>query len=401
MKKTTFDLRTIRMSLEGWYYSFVLMFIGGAAILRRANLLLILAAMLTAPLLFNWRFVMSSMRNLVLKRRTPRLAVAGEAFRIDLTLGNMASMDSWHVQVDETLVTEQGKQSTSVAVIVDRVPFKNQTTRSYECVLWKRGHYRLRPSRISTSYPIGLVRASAKIDNGESLYVAPPQGTLSSVWADWSEPDEVDEPRGLGNKGIQDGLFYGIREFRQGDSRRAIHWRTSARLGKLAVKQFEKQTDRELNIVIDLHGTPEKSNGAELALSFAATLMEQVCMAGHCEVNLLAVGDLQRRHQGQAGPSLRESVGITLAEIQADRHENLDHRIADFLEYGKHGSPLLVISTRPSIHRDAIPLESPKHLPYYVLPMDEMDLPCCWINVTDPNFRELFIPPETLAEVRS
>ena len=135
----TFSRRRIQMSLEGWYFTFVLMFIGTAAILRRANLLLILAAMLTAPILLNWRIVMSSLRNLVIRRRIPPVAIAGKVFRVGLTIGNGSPMDSWHVQIDESIKSEEPKGSTSVAVVVDRVPLNDRTTRTYECLLSQRG----------------------------------------------------------------------------------------------------------------------------------------------------------------------------------------------------------------------------------------------------------------------
>lgn len=407
------------MSLEGWYYCFVLAFIGGAAILRRANLLLILAAMLTAPLLFNWRFVMASLRNLVLRRKVPSFATAGKTFRVDLTLANSAVMDSWHVQVDETITETTGRHPTSVAVVVDRVPFQNNTTRSYECLLWKRGVYAVKPSVISTSYPIGLVRASAKIDNEETIFVGPPLGKLSPIWLNWANPDEVDEPRSAGQKGILDGMFYAVREYRQGDSRRAIHWRSTAKLGKLAVKQFEKQSDRELNIVLDLHTDPgpsaagnESATGSgtaplsaeqiarsELALSFVATFFDQVYALGRFEVNLLVVANRHKILTGHASQMMKESVAQTLAQIQPDNCLDLNLCIDRFLESKSHRSPIIVVSTRSSVHENAVKIAGDSPFPFYILPTtSEVELPCCWIDVNDPAFLKIFEPPASLLE---
>lgn len=405
MNKETFDRRRIRMSLEGWYYAFVLAFIGSAAILRRANLLLILAAMLTAPILFNWRFVMSSLRRLIVKRVLPRLAVAGKVFRVGLTLGNSASMDSWHVQIDETIEVEGNQDSVSVAVIFDRVPFQNRTTRTYECLLHQRGVYTFRHSVISTSYPIGLVRAFAQIENEERIFVGPALGKLSNVWLQWAQPDQVDEPRSIGRKGILDGLFYSVREFRHGDSRRSIHWRSTAKLGKPAVKQYEKQSDRELNLVVDLFGeqgeSTQENNRAEILLSFVATLLDQVCSIGRCEINLLIVGNRHVVHRGHATQAFLEDVNCSLAEMDPDHRIDTSLSIERFLAAETHQSPLVVVSTRPTIHQGCTPIQHDLPFPSYALATSEnAELPCCWIDVNEEAFGKIFEPPEQLAEVR-
>ena len=47
--------------------------------------------------------------------------------------------------------------------------------------------------------------------------------------------------------------FVALREYRRGDSLRRVHWRSTARLGELVVKEFRSsfapsgQTDREVN----------------------------------------------------------------------------------------------------------------------------------------------------------
>src|SRR5207245_10092424 len=45
--------------------------------------------------------------------------------------------------------------------------------------------------------------------------------------------------------------FHGLRAFRSGDSPHWIHWRTSARLGELMVREFEETPDDNLVIILD------------------------------------------------------------------------------------------------------------------------------------------------------
>lgn len=412
MKMMTFDRRRIRMSLEGWYFAFVLTFIGTAAILRRANLLLILAAMLTAPLLFNWRFVMASLRGLFLKRRVPQLVVAGQRFRISLTIGNESPMDAWHVRIDESIHPRDSDQEMSVSVVVDRVPFENETTRGYECLIPHRGVYEISPARISTSYPLGLIEASATIDNRESLLVGPEPGELTALWREWNAPDEVDEPRSAGSQGILDGMFHAIREFRQGDSQRSIHWRSTAKLGKPAVKQYERQSDRELNLVAELveDADPSASQSVEMVLSFVATVIHQACTGGRCEINVLLIGDRIDQHRGAATASLLPTINASLARIRPGTARTIETALESFTATRKVRGPVMVVSNRePAFAERAVServgrkqrsAPAPSHFPFPPLKLNQAQgtvLTCHWINVRDKDFELLFIPPPSLS----
>ena len=72
-----------RICLEGWYFLAIVLFIAGGAILGEVNLLLALTGMLVGPLLFNWRFVQLSLRQVEVTRRLPWRVNAGETLTID------------------------------------------------------------------------------------------------------------------------------------------------------------------------------------------------------------------------------------------------------------------------------------------------------------------------------
>jgi uncharacterized protein (DUF58 family) len=47
------------------------------------------------------------------------------------------------------------------------------------------------------------------------------------------------------------GEFFGLREWREGDDRRGIHWRSTARTGRLMVREHEDELERQVTIVVD------------------------------------------------------------------------------------------------------------------------------------------------------
>jgi len=76
--------------------------------------------------------------------------------------------------------------------------------------------------------------------------------------------------KGIGND------YYGIREYSPGDSLRHVHWRSSARMGKLIVKEYEQELRPSSAIVLAL-GKPEfgdmSRNSLEDGLRAAASII--------------------------------------------------------------------------------------------------------------------------------
>jgi len=90
------------LSREGVYYLGVLGFIVGGAVLRSFNLLVILAGMMMAPLLLNWRIVMATLRGLVVRRKLPEQVSAGEPLTVEITIENTRRvLGAWLVTVED------------------------------------------------------------------------------------------------------------------------------------------------------------------------------------------------------------------------------------------------------------------------------------------------------------
>ena len=117
----------------------------------------------------------------------------------------------------------------------------------------------------------------------ETLIVLPRLGRLTEGWAG----RRLEAFAGVDRRSLRPGMegdFYGVREWRSGDSRRLIHWRRSARLGKLVVRQFAQPRSRDVAVVLDVwqpeRPTAEQLDNVELAVSFAATVLADVCRKG-------------------------------------------------------------------------------------------------------------------------
>ena len=79
---------------------------------------------------------------------------------------------------------------------------------------------------------------------------------------------------------MSDLAFHALREYQPGDDRRYIHWRSSAKAGRLLVRQFLDTRRSHLTVVVD--ADPDKYAGgeedAETAISVAASVGKRAHM---------------------------------------------------------------------------------------------------------------------------
>jgi uncharacterized protein (DUF58 family) len=239
--------RIPRLTREGWYFLGVLLFVVGGAVARELNLLLVVSGMMLGPLVFHARIVSLTLRGLRVERRVPRRVCAGEPLHIRVGIINLRrKLAAWLLRLqDEVRLVNggaaDGSDATRVDVIVPHVPSNDERWVSYRVHLSRRGRYSFGPVEISTRFPLGLLQAGRRLSETHELLVCPRVGRLSPEWTLLVQGEQSGHQQLRGRQGLTEGEFFGLREWRPGDSRRWVHWRTSARLNTLAVRQFEQQ----------------------------------------------------------------------------------------------------------------------------------------------------------------
>ena len=151
----------ITICREGWYYLVVLGFIVSGAVLREINLLVILAGMMFGPFIINWWIVTFTLRKIDVRRKLPEGICAGDLLVVDLQATNARRrLSSWAVVARETIRRDEDARgdTRSVAVMFPVIPAGDSVQVSYRGRLMQRGKYQFGPLRISTRFPLGLLR---------------------------------------------------------------------------------------------------------------------------------------------------------------------------------------------------------------------------------------------------
>ena len=341
---------------EGWYYVFVITFILGGAALRGMNLLVILGGALIGPLLFNWRLARLMLRRVRVERQLPARVFAGQTVTVSVVLHNDRSvLTSWAVMVEDRIRrvdTVRLADADAIRVMVPCTAPRQSRVGSYRALLSQRGGYRFGPLRVSSRFPLGLAKAQMKVNEADQLFLVRPRlGRTTRRWVQVTQQQQhVGSQRTSRQHGLLEGDYYGLREWRPGDSQRWIHWRTSAKLGELSVRQFEQQRNRDLTLILDLWQPAEPTDAdrvvAETAISFLATAVGETCQRGGTLVTVGVAGETVAHWSGAASSVLAAEVWDYLAVVRAGQGEVIPE-ILDRVRHRAHpNSQTLVISTR-------------------------------------------------------
>jgi uncharacterized protein (DUF58 family) len=344
---------------EGWYYLAIIAFVFGGATLKGVNLLLILAGMLLGPLLLNWRAVYTNLRGLKVERSLPLTICAGDLLSVDLSLTNTRrGLGCWAVVVEETIQREavgsRNDRRHSAAPLHPSVLFPyTQAGQSrkgvYRGRLTERGRYRFGPIRASTRFPFGLFSRTIILGKSETMIVLPRLGRLAGGWTTRRREAFAGMDRRRRQPGAE-GEFFGVREWRSGDSQRQIHWRSTAKLGKLVVRQLERTRNRDMAVVVDLWQpephTVERAEYVELAVSFAATVLTDLCRKGGNNIYLGIGNGESECIGGSASPATLQRLMEQLAVAEAHAGDTLPTLLKETLQEVAAGTEVVLITTR-------------------------------------------------------
>lgn len=134
----------------------------------------------------------------------------------------------------------------------------------------RRGIVRIGPATTIRSDPLGLLRREHAFDEVQELFVHPRTVTVPSTSAGLIRDLDGSATRRLVDA---DMSFHAIREYAPGDARRQIHWKSTAKTGRLMVRQYEESRRSRMAVVLGLSSAEYASDDEfELAVSAASSV---------------------------------------------------------------------------------------------------------------------------------
>jgi uncharacterized protein (DUF58 family) len=342
---------------EGVIYIIIWLLLLATGLYQQINLILLVAGLAAGPIVGSIFASAAMLRRLRITRRIPPYVFSGDPLPIDYTLENDRRWTAaLALVIEDDLVpldrTVSGSGSLIPTVFFARVPARERAWVRWQGPSPKRGKYLFRTMDLITRSPFGLLERRVTISESGSLIVYPRVGQLSRRWH-LIQRQANETRRGLRHdRSAQQQEYHGLRDYRAGDSPRWIHWRTSARIGKPMVKEFEQQNDQDLAILLDpwlprTKVTAEQREALEQAIQFAATVCLETCRLQGRRLLLGWTGPTPGVRQGPSSVKLLHELLEQLAVMRSSAEGTLAALFDAVPPSTLREAILMVVSTRP------------------------------------------------------
>jgi uncharacterized protein (DUF58 family) len=293
--------RRLKVSREGKWFIAITIAVGLAAINTGNNLLFLLLGWMCSVIIASGVLSEQSLRGLVVSRQAPARIFAGRPFLMGISLRNAKNrLPSFSIEIEDLLGTddERRPQLVDKKCYFLKIPAGRTQATSYRHTFARRGRYRFHGFRVSTKFPFALFRKSRDVELAGEVIVFP--AVYPVAVPSVSSAHAGTEARGRAGRR---GEFHGLREMRQGDDHRDVHWRSSAHKGRLMVREYEEESHRRATVLVDnalpAEASDEERDALERAISTAASLCASYAARGYA-VRLVARGTAVAPALGQA-----------------------------------------------------------------------------------------------------
>jgi uncharacterized protein (DUF58 family) len=235
--------RRLSFTREGRIIVVLAVGVGFAAINTGNNLLYLLLGWLLSFIIASGILSELTLKRLTVERRPPARVYAGEPFLMEVAIKNdKPTRASYSIEVEDLV----GTTPLDKRCYFLKIPAGKSQRTSYRHTFVRRGHYTLTGYRVATKFPFALFRKSRDVDAPLDVLVYPARVSVAV-------PAPRTATRGdlVANRAGRRGEFFGLREHRAGDDRRDVHWRSSARTGRLLVREYEDEHARKVVIGVD------------------------------------------------------------------------------------------------------------------------------------------------------
>lgn len=244
--------RKLKFTREGRYFFFIALAIGFAAVNTGNNLLYLLLGMTLSLIVASGVLSEQVLRGLTVRRDLPPELYAERPFLVGVELANgKKRVASYSVEVEDLT---DGHLLDKKCYFLKVPPARAQHT-SYRFAFGKRGRHRFEAVRLSTKFPFGLFRKSRDMPLVDEVVVYPAVVDVSDL-VRGARIGSGEAPTGRAGRGDD---FYGMRSYRDGEDHRVIHWKTSARAGRLMVRETEQASTRRVALYLD-NACPEPAD---------------------------------------------------------------------------------------------------------------------------------------------
>jgi uncharacterized protein (DUF58 family) len=262
-----------KISQAGWLYIGATLLVALAALNTGNNLLFLILACLISVILMSGILSSISLAGVELRIELPEHIFAGQTVRANVELHNEKLMfPSFALRV-EAAVAKRGPAAAVLEqpVFFPFLPRQERVQQSVPVTFLRRGLHVQDSFRIITRFPFGFLQKTRRVALKSETLVYPSVETSSQLMDMFPGIEGSIESHSKGRG--QD--LHALRRYVPTDSARHVHWKASARMGSLMVREFAREDDRRVLLVLDPYcggADGDKGESAEARFERAVSL---------------------------------------------------------------------------------------------------------------------------------
>jgi len=298
-------------------------------------------------------------RPLLVARRTlrPSRGRVGEEHRADLDVANRGNRTTPFLAVADLF--DEGLRAARFNLAP--LPPSELARAAYRIPTPRRGRFRVGPLVAGLTDPFGLAQRRWELLGADELLV-------------WPRIHDVRVPEQLGGRvhsvtelgpevsQVGDGdEFLTLREYEQGDDLRRVHWRSTARTGRMMIRQHEARRHARALVILDVRPECYDEESFEQAVEAAGSIVHRLARARRRVEMVTSAGESVG---GERFEPLMDRLAVIephgpdrLDGIVADKRPaglviavlgTIDERLARLLYSRRTHGPVIAVATRPS-----------------------------------------------------
>jgi uncharacterized protein (DUF58 family) len=271
-----------RLTRDGIIYLAAIFILIFAALNTGNNLLFMILACCLAAILISGVLSRGVLTGVELKFDLPEHIFAGQPVLAELELRNHKPIwPSFSLRVIGDVEKRLGQILTR-PVFFPYIPRKSSARQKVELRFPRRGVYRQDAFGIRTRFPFGFFEKTCRVDSDIEIVVYPEVTPTEQFYEvlPLLSGEMASHFRGRGHE------LHSLREYAPTDSARFVDWKVTAKTGRLMVREFAREDERRVMLVLDpFVGPPRVELGvlaaAEHAERFDRAVSLAACIAWH------------------------------------------------------------------------------------------------------------------------
>ena len=293
-----------------------------------------------------WTILAALTSRISLARKAGGKVIEDDVLEIETTLINKTVLPLFNVVLEESLPCASAGERVKFVFFDFLAPGSSRVVK-YSCVCPDRGKYMLGPFRAYFFDPLGLFFFEKRYNVYSQVYVYPrifPIYKFPRLAKGIQPWFGINTARSSGDE----DEFFGVREYKDGDPIKRIHWASTAKKNRLIVKQFQNQSFYRATVIFNLEKDKDYGQDKESITEYTVKIAASVCkylFDSSVSIEMIAhAGEIVHIPFNRGSEHL-DNIFKFLAVARPESGVGLADIIPEFLSYIPDDTTLIVIAT--------------------------------------------------------